>query len=578
MNEEQDPKPGGRFLSKVVKFITSPTTDWADLNKVDGPLDASESSAALKEMIERKRRNDFVRNREFDMLRKARRRQLAGAHGGSASPTSFISSVESAHPHEPERTLEKIDQIEEQMSRAWLDRAEPAAAAPDNPRAYDKTRPVQLGEMAAGAGFGATAVEVPLSGAAAEVSRGEAAPPPQSQPLDAPTGADPWADPVASAPLADEPPPVAVSPEVEEVAIRFANGDAAGAEVSLLELLGEGGSHSDDLETWLTLFDLYRAAGEPDKFDGAAIAFVGRFGRSAPQWALAAGASSGAMPMTPLAGAAPVPRSESLPAHWSAPSVLGTQSIAALNASMTRQAQPWRIDWRRVKSIDPQALPLLLDVLQRWARTSVRLRFLDAEQLLNVLAQQTPPEQRATDPQWWTARMALLRVLDEPDEFELVALNYCVTYEMSPPAWEDPRCEYAPMSESGHTLPPPDDEDAASVASAYGDHPLSGAMGLGAAGAAGLDIAQLPLEGEILGDAAHALQPLGVTARTRGIEFNCRHLQRVDFGAAGDLLNWTVQQQGQGRQVVFKHVNRLVAAFFGVIGISDSARVLRRID
>ena len=48
MNEEQDPKPGGRFLSKVVKFVTSPTTDWADLNKVGGPADASESSAALK--------------------------------------------------------------------------------------------------------------------------------------------------------------------------------------------------------------------------------------------------------------------------------------------------------------------------------------------------------------------------------------------------------------------------------------------------------------------------------------------------------------------------------------------------
>jgi hypothetical protein len=281
MNEEQGPKSGGRFLSKVVKFITSPTTDWADLNKVGGPLDASESSAALKEMIERKRRNDFVRNREFDMLRKARRRQLAGAHGGAVSPTSFISSVESAHPHEPERTLEKIDRIEEQMSRAWLDRDEPAATA-ENPRAYDKTRPVQLGERTAGTiGFGATAVEVPLSGAAAEVSRGEAAP-------HAPAAADPWADPAPSPSLADESEPVVVGPEVEEVAIRFANGDAAGAEVSLLELLGEGGSHSNDLETWLTLFDLYRAAGEPDKFDGAAIAFVSRFGRSAPQFELVA--------------------------------------------------------------------------------------------------------------------------------------------------------------------------------------------------------------------------------------------------------------------------------------------------
>ena len=306
MNEEQGPKSGGRFLSKVVKFVTSPTTDWADLNKVGGPLDASESSAALKEMIERKRRNDFVRNREFDMLRKARRRQLAGAHGGAVSPTSFISSVESAHPHEPERTLEKIDRIEEQMSRAWLDRDEPAATA-ENPRAYDKTRPVQLGERTAGTiGFGATAVEVPLSGAAAEVSRGEAAP-------HAPAAADPWADPAPSPSLADESEPVVVGPEVEEVAIRFANGDAAGAEVSLLELLGEGGSHSNDLETWLTLFDLYRAAGEPDKFDGAAIAFVSRFGRSAPQFELVASPGSAAMPITPQAGAAATPRDEAQP-------------------------------------------------------------------------------------------------------------------------------------------------------------------------------------------------------------------------------------------------------------------------
>ena len=576
MNEEQGSRSGGRFLSKVVKFITSPTTDWADLNKVDGPLDASESSAALKEMIERKRRNDFVRNREFDMLRKARRRQLAGAHGGAVSPTSFISSVESAHPHEPERTLEKIDRIEEQMSRAWLDRGEPPAAAPDNPRAYEKTRPVQLGERAGGsAGFGATAVEVPLSGAAAEVSRGEAAP----QAPHAPTAADPWADPAPPPSPVDEPAPVAVSPEVEEVAIRFANGDAAGAEVSLLELLGEGGSHSGDLETWLTLFDLYRAAGEPDKFDGAAIAFVSRFGRSAPQFELVASPGSAAMPITPRAAAAAASRDEARPVHWSAPSVLGTQSVAALNASMARQAPPWRIDWRRVKSIDPQALPLLLEVLQRWAGTPVRLRFLGAEQLLAVLAEQTPPEQRATDPQWWAARLALLRVMNEPDEFELVALNYCVTYEMSPPAWEDPRCECAPMTESGQTLPPPGDEDdASSAAGVHSELPLSGAMGLGAAGAAVPDVVRLPLEGEILGDAAHALQPLSVSARTRGIEFNCRHLQRVDFGAAGDLLNWAVQQQGQGRQVVFRHVNRLVAAFFGVIGISDTARVLRRVD
>ncbi len=570
MNEEQDPKPGGRFLSKVVKFVTSPTTDWADLNKVGGRADTTESSAALKEMIERKRRNDFVRNREFDMLRKARRRQLAGGAAGGMSPTSFISNVESAHPHEPERTLEKIDEIEEQMARGWLDPDSPhAPATPAG--AYDKTRPVDLAELPGdpvARHFDPTVVEPNLA-ALAQADAPHAMADTEPDVLAARLTSAP-----APAPTAPE--PVHVSPEVEEVAIRFANGDAAGAEANLLELLADGSALSEDAETWLTLFDLYRAAGEPDKFDGAAIAFAGRFGRSAPQWDAAAGPRSGSMPMTaPSTAPAPV-RADAVSAHWTAPSVIGPQSIAALNASLARQPQPWRLDWRRVRTIDPAAMPALLDVLQRWAGTSVRLRFLGGDQLLHVLAAQTPSEQREVDPRWWAAHLAALRVINEPDEFELVALNYCVTYEMSPPPWEDPRCDWAPMADDGHTLPPPDAD--APADGLHSELLASGAMPLQGGAAGSPDWTRLDLEGEVLGDATAPLQALAVTSRTRVIEFNCRQLRRVDFGAAGDLLNWAMQQQGQGRQVVFRHANRLVAAFFGVIGISDAARVLRRVD
>jgi len=193
-----------------------------------------------------------------------------------------------------------------------------------------------------------------------------------------------------------------------------------------------------------------------------------------------------------------------------------------------------------------------------------------------VLAAQTPSEQRDIDPRWWAAHLAALRVINEPDEFELVALNYCVTYEMSPPPWEDPRCEWAPMADDGHTLPPPDAD--APTDGLHSELLASGAMPLQGGAAGTPDWAKLELEGELLGDATAPLQALAVTSRTRVIEFNCRQLRRVDFGAAGDLLNWAMQQQGQGRQVVFRHANRLVAAFFGVIGISDAARVLRRVD
>ncbi|HSV34878.1 MAG TPA: hypothetical protein VLI46_04940, partial [Ramlibacter sp.] len=61
------------LLSKVVKFVKNPTTNWADLDQQETDRESSYSKQMLKEMIERKRRNDFVRKREFDMLRKIRR-------------------------------------------------------------------------------------------------------------------------------------------------------------------------------------------------------------------------------------------------------------------------------------------------------------------------------------------------------------------------------------------------------------------------------------------------------------------------------------------------------------------------
>ncbi|HMN21273.1 MAG TPA: STAS domain-containing protein [Ottowia sp.] len=556
MDEETTPKSSGRLLSKVVKFITRPTTDWADLNRVDsGEAEPSESSLALREMIERKRRNDFVRKREFDMLRKLRRRQLAGGTD-SMELSSIASSQVSAQSEQRERIEEKIDQIEQQMSRAWLEREQTTT---DAGHAYDKTVPATL----TGSGHGLDAVDAtsaPASGPGLEAG------PTAQPPLEILAEAQP-----APAPDDEEEDAVSIGPELEEVAIRFANGDVSGAEASLLDLLSEGGKLCDDVDAWLTLFDLYRAAGEPDKFDGAAIAFVGRFGRSAPQWELLPGAGSDAVPMDEDGAPHVVGGAGGGAAlHWVAPSTLGIQSVAALNASLARATPPWRLDWRRLRAIEPDALQPLLETLRGWAEEPVRLRLLGAEQLLAILADHSPSDQRDVDPRWWEARLALLRVMNEGDEFDLVALNYCVTYEMSPPAWEDPRCECAFLDESGSTLPPPEADDE------RGGRASSGLASL--LPGEGLDVLRRELEGVIQDDATAALQGLGITEHTRTIEFNCRRLERVDFGAAGALLNWAAEQQGRGRRVVFRHVNRLVAAFFGVVGISESARVRRRVD
>ena len=64
-----EPKDTTSFFRKVVKFVKNPTTNWADLDQQETDRESTYSKQMLKEMIERKRRNDFVRKREFDMLR-----------------------------------------------------------------------------------------------------------------------------------------------------------------------------------------------------------------------------------------------------------------------------------------------------------------------------------------------------------------------------------------------------------------------------------------------------------------------------------------------------------------------------
>ena len=72
-------KDGPSFFRKMVKFVANPGTEWTDLaSRSDLARETETAKSELKSMIERKRRNDFVRKRELDMLRQVRREGLTG--------------------------------------------------------------------------------------------------------------------------------------------------------------------------------------------------------------------------------------------------------------------------------------------------------------------------------------------------------------------------------------------------------------------------------------------------------------------------------------------------------------------
>jgi len=57
------------------------------------------------------------------------------------------------------------------------------------------------------------------------------------------------------------------------------------------------------------------------------------------------------------------------------------------------------------------------------------------------------------------------------------------------------------------------------------------------------------------------------------VHVSCARLIRVDFIAAGDLLNWVLVKRGENRMVHFVDAHRLVALFFGAMGINEHAKV-----
>ena len=87
------------------------------------------------------------------------------------------------------------------------------------------------------------------------------------------------------------------------------------------------------------------------------------------------------------------------------------------------------------------------------------------------------------------------------------------------------------------------------------------------------------LSGSIAGDVSATLETLDSRLIDADIlSISCAKLIRVDFAAAGTLLNWVSSYHAQGRLVQFDGVHRLIAGFFNVIGISELARITVRTD
>ncbi len=661
------------FLDRMVKLVSGSGRGSSDTSIPGGDTTLDQfgeaDKAELRAMIERKRRNDFVRKREFDMLRRIRREGLTGEQAymleaassrlddAETRPTPLVSNPGG-------NVKAKIDAIEKQMVGnvplpATAMRQPVRTAPPPAPRDARPTQsptlapPVRLapaGGSAAGAprpgfrptqaparpGFSSTQIP-PVAAPARPLPPGLAAgprpatpppvapavtrpagltPPTGAMPLGATTRAStlaPLSPPAGAgrpvpppevarrAPVLNSPPPPAPPPptaptpmpspapapvsarnvfspamaqqvevsevvhdhELDEAVIAFANADFSHCEQLLIQLTAHRGSRYKNPETWLVLFDLFRATGQQQRFDALTISYAELFQRSAPQWFSLPQLVIEASRNSTVA----LTRANTSEVGWVCPARLDLEALGQLSSQLLQMPSPWVLDWRLLMSIDTEAAAKLYSVFTQWANQSISMCWLNPERLLTVLQENTPAAMRDVDPAFWLARLAALRLANRPDQFDEVAIDYCVTYEVSPPSWEAAKGQIRIGDSQLHTQSAP--------LSVIGDVATTEAN---LADQSGMHaITTLELSGQLSGDIGTVLSTLDTRlGESRFVHISCALLIRVDFIAAGDLLNWVIAKRAEGRHVSFIEVHRLVALMLGAMGITEHAAVRLR--
>ena len=227
---------------------------------------------------------------------------------------------------------------------------------------------------------------------------------------------------------------------------------------------------------------------------------------------------------------------------------------------------PWVFDWGSMKVIDVEACARLSELFRTWIPQDLDMRWLSGERLFTVLQEAAPTGVRDADPAYWQVRLDALRMANRPDQFDEAAIDYCVTYEVSPPSWEPARCRVRVSGSNPGTTQPPLSQ-VSEVSTSFQESLINDENALHQVGS-------VELSGQLVGDIGTTLSKLDAQLGTASIvNVSCARLIRVDFIAAGDLLNWVLARRSENRAVHFVDAHRMVALFFGAMGINEHAVV-----
>jgi len=327
---------------------------------------------------------------------------------------------------------------------------------------------------------------------------------------------------------------------IDETAILFSNGQLDAAESVLRAGLRRDDLGSATRTAWHMLFELVNQRGDRAAFEQLTMDYALRFENSPPAWMDYLEASPGrpavnAAPRMPSQNGAPSVR---LPHLIDAGIVGHLEQLRALTAAHAAV----QLDLSDARSVDIAGASLLLRVVGAFKRSHRELTLVGAAGFADVLSRTVESGRRDPSDAAWMLLLEVLRMLNRQEEFEEAAIQYCITFEVSPPSWEPPAANLKVAAASNLPAATPDSTAAGSP---------------------------LELRGVVEGDGEPSFGRLVAAAKNQQqVVVDCLHLRRLAFSAGSALLGTLQRIRKGGTNVELRNANTLVAALLHLLGVT----------
>jgi len=316
---------------------------------------------------------------------------------------------------------------------------------------------------------------------------------------------------------------------------------AAGQELDAMRRLEAAIKSGEDLgdaavRAWGCLFELLQALGRRPAFDALALTFARRFEKSPPTWSAAVDGPHSASETT--GGRAHVSLSGELNA--------GIGEILKETMKLAATSSMVRMDLAKLVDADNSGATLLMRAMAALKRAKRELVFGRPEHLAQILAAKVVPGER-THEAMWLLLLELYQQAYRQEAFEEAAVNYAVTFEVSPPSWE-----------------------AIPARTAGAAPPASSSRTLRTEGFA--------LHGQMLGACAADFASLDDSLAGRGeYDIDARKLVRIDAGSAKQFLEVLTHFHAAGKKLRIMGLSTLVAVYLETLGFADVAELRARV-